>query len=184
MEIWKDIKGFETAFQVSTLGRVRSLTRQIKHPEGDYIKQGKLLGFTKDNKGYPNITLCWKGKRRTVKIHTLVAEAFIIKVPSYTHVNHIDGNKNNNTLQNLERCTPQQNIVHAHRLGLAAHNEKHVRSKLNDKQAREIKIKLKQLYVGKRIKLYKELAEQYQVHPETIRNIDKGTTWRNLVVED
>lgn len=111
-EIWKDIKGFEGAYQVSNLGRVRSLDR--KNSRGQKIR-GKVLQEQNNTKGYLYISL-YKGsrdKRENRYIHRLVAEAFIPPFNGET-VNHKDGDKNNNVISNLEWATQSENIKHAY----------------------------------------------------------------------
>lgn len=106
MEKWKDIKGYEGLYQVSTLGRVRSLPR--KDPRGHQLK-GKYLKPRKDTHGYFRVCLskdgivCYKG------IHRLVAEAFIDNPHNYPQVNHKDEHPTNNRADNLEWCTAKYN---------------------------------------------------------------------------
>ncbi|HBI91157.1 MAG TPA: hypothetical protein DDY58_01255 [Terrisporobacter glycolicus] len=103
-EIWKDIKGYEGIYQISNLGRVRSL---------NYRRTGKaktLKGFI-TTKGYIQIKL----QNKHILMHRLVAEAFISNFKNYPYINHIDGNKTNNLVNNLEWCTARENTVHAYK---------------------------------------------------------------------
>lgn len=123
-EIWKDIKDFEGIYQISNIGRIKRLSNYIVRNNGR--KQSwkeKILNPTKDSGGYYTIRSCTKnnikeGKRITLRIHRLVAEAFICNPNGYNYVNHIDGNKLNNNVENLEWCTNEYNIKQAWKDGL------------------------------------------------------------------
>ena len=104
-EIWKDIKGFEGKYKISNLGRVYSIKNNI------ILKQGY------DGKKYSTVSL-YNKKQFHFKIHRLVAEAFIPNPDNLPQINHIDGNKQNNCVDNLEWCTCSHNIKEAYRLGL------------------------------------------------------------------
>lgn len=117
-ETWKDIKGYEGVYQVSDFGRVKSLERIIKvasPTRQSYVKRliGRTLKPVKDNTGYIVVSL---GKHNNKAIHRLVAEAFISNPENKPHVNHIDGNKANNVLANLEWATVSENAIHSHRV--------------------------------------------------------------------
>jgi len=113
-EIWKTIDGFENKYQVSNLGRVRSVNRIIKDAIGrKRCLKGKLLAFAY-NKGYPFVTL-WSGseqKRISKFVSRLVAQAFIPNPYNLPFVNHIDENPKNNHVSNLEWCTVAYNIAY------------------------------------------------------------------------
>lgn len=107
VEVWRDIPGYEGLYQVSTQGNVKSLRRN-----------GNFLKPRKDHKGYMNVALTWKCKSKHFKVHRLVALAFIPNPENKRTVNHIDGNKENNNLENLEWATHSENIIHANKIGL------------------------------------------------------------------
>ena len=103
-EAWKGLKGvvdYGDNYEVSTLGKIRN------------IKSGKYLGGEIDHRGYRRVVLCLKGKTRRYLVHRLVALCFIPNVEGKEQVNHIDGNKLNNCLSNLEWCSPKENVRHA-----------------------------------------------------------------------
>lgn len=106
LEEWRDIAGYEGSYQVSNLGRVRSLA---------YRRTGatEILSQKKINSGYLVVTLC-KTKTKIMLVHRLVAEAFIKNPRQKEQVNHIDGNKTNNAVSNLEWSTRRENQLHAH----------------------------------------------------------------------
>lgn len=101
-EIWKDIEGYEGLYQVSNLGRVKSL---------NYAKQGKekILKDRISATGYKRVNLSKSGERKTYYVHRLVAETFIPNPNGYSEVNHKDENKSNNNIDNLEWCTSKYN---------------------------------------------------------------------------
>lgn len=111
-EIWKDIKGYEGLYQVSNLGRVRSIERTIKHKStygGLYHIRGQILKLKQD-KGYLRIGLKKDNIKKYYSIHRLVAEAFIPNPHNYAQINHKDENPKNNEVNNLEWCTAKYNI--------------------------------------------------------------------------
>lgn len=116
-EIWKDIKGYEGLYQVSNLGRVKSLSRIYKHNyfgrETKYKKsKDKILNVNK-NQGYGHVILCKNGKCKQKLLHRILAKAFIPNIENKPNINHIDGNGLNNSLENLEWCTQKENVRHA-----------------------------------------------------------------------
>lgn len=109
-EIWKDIEGFEDLYQVSNMGRVRSLTRNKKGKNGVPCPiQGRIMKqhicF-----GYYYITLSKNGKYKGFRVHRLVANAFIPNPDNLPQVNHKDENKANNCVDNLEWCDSKYNV--------------------------------------------------------------------------
>lgn len=111
-ELWKDIEGYDGKYQISSLGRLRSTyfldAYGVKRYRIYYIKWSEIT------KGYLGTRLCLNGKMiDSVKAHRLVAEAFIPNPEGLPQVNHIDGNKKNNRVDNLEWCDNQHNAMHA-----------------------------------------------------------------------
>ena len=111
-EAWKDVVGFEGEYQISNLGR-------LKH----FSKKGwNILKNTNKKGWYFNVILVGKSKTKSIKIHRLVAEAFIPNPENKPCINHKDGNKQNNCVDNLEWATQKENIEHARRTGLWHYN--------------------------------------------------------------
>ena len=114
-EIWKDINGYEGIYQVSNLGNVRSFKYSI---------EGKLLKRGLDKDGYYQYILCKNGKKKSVREHKLVAEAFIPNPSNYICVNHRDENKTNNNVKNLEWCSVAYNNSYGNRLNNVSKSNK------------------------------------------------------------
>lgn len=123
-EIWKDIKGYEGLYQISSFGNVKSLDRYIINKNGDkqYFPGKYLTQGISDS--YLKVTLSKNNKQRTFRVHILVARAFIPNPENKPEVNHIDGNKKNNKVNNLEWNTRSENELHAYRNGLAKPSNK------------------------------------------------------------
>ena len=117
-EEWRDVSGYEGLYQVSNLGRVRSLDRWRKNGSGEYKQKGRILNQGYTTTGYKQIVLNKDKKRKTLKVHRLVAIAFIPNPENKPNVNHIDGNPHNNNVENLEWCTQAENVQHAINTGL------------------------------------------------------------------
>lgn len=100
MEIWKDIAGYEGLYQISNYGNIRN-------------SKGRLLKYYENHKGYYKVGLNKNGKNSKFRVHRLVAQMFIPNPHEYPQVNHIDGNKQNNNVTNLEWCTNTENQIHA-----------------------------------------------------------------------
>lgn len=108
MEIWKAIAGTNDCMEVSNQGRIRSLLRG----------EPRILKTQVDNKGYHRIRVTLNQKKVSYKVHREVAKAFINNPSNLPQVNHIDGNKNNNSADNLEWISNKDNAIHAIANGL------------------------------------------------------------------
>lgn len=135
MEHWKDIDGFEGLYQVSDKGRVRSLDRVVLATRYGkplpITKKGRVLRTSVKKDGYVSIQIYKDSKYYTFTVHRLVAKAFVENPDNLPEINHIDGNKQNNTVDNLEWCTRGYNIRHAFKTGLYnPDNRRHNRKKV------------------------------------------------------
>ena len=118
MEIWKDIIGYEGLYQVSNLGRVKALAKTFKGGNGGVHYNPDKILKPAVVRGYSHTTLTVGGKPKIFKTHRLVALAFLPNPETKKQVNHINGNKLNNHLSNLEWCTCGENHRHAYRTKL------------------------------------------------------------------
>lgn len=115
-EIWKDVKGYKGFYQISNLGNIRCCQRIDKIGRH---KKSKILKLDKQYDGYLKICLHKSCKQKKVMIHRLVAEAFIPNPENKPEVNHINGKKDDNRVENLEWVTRKENMKHAFNTGLA-----------------------------------------------------------------
>ena len=135
-EVWKDISGYDGYYRVSNLGNVMSVGgRKGTRANPITLKQSV------NHDGYMKVRLIYNGKDVTARVHRLVAETFIENTEGKDTVNHIDGNKKNNCVDNLEWADRSEQMYHAYRLGLkppmkGTHNSQ---AKLTDADVAEIK---------------------------------------------
>ena len=150
VETWVDIEGYEGMYQVSTLGRVRSLDRVVRganamsdsyqiNLKGRILKQGMALN------GYLFVVLCKDGKHKHATVHRLVAETFIPNPDNLPEINHKDENKSNNVVSNLEWCDRSYNVNYGTSL---------------EKRSRKCFKRLEQLTMdGQHVAYYESVAE-------------------------
>lgn len=119
-EIWKDIKGYEGLYQVSNLGKVK----RIEHFDSIGRKKKEKEMSAQEVSGYLRVWLSKGMIRKGYLIHRLVAESFILNLNNKKEVNHKDGDKQNNCVNNLEWVTSSENRIHAYKKGLAKQTSK------------------------------------------------------------
>lgn len=128
-EQWKPVVSFEGAYEVSNLGRIKSL-RRLKNNKGAFqeVKE-RILVIGQSN--YPSVSLWLNGTLKVKKVHRIVAEAWIKNPLNKAEVNHIDANRQNNCVENLEWVTRQENVNHAKENNLLPRGNNHVNTKVN-----------------------------------------------------
>ena len=114
---WRDIPGYEGYYQASRYGEIRSLSRETEYTKNNSLQsgfyKGRILKLHKGDDGYMHCSLSVEGKLTLAAVHRLVAATFIPNPDNKPHVNHIDGNKTNNNVDNLEWVTRSENMQHA-----------------------------------------------------------------------
>ncbi|EGJ5878848.1 endodeoxyribonuclease [Salmonella enterica] len=167
-ETAKDIAGYEGKYSVTTDGRVYSHSRVDACGR---LQKGRWLKPVNHSDGYLYVNLRDKGTLKKHYIHRVVAAAFIDNPNSLPQVNHINGIKSDNRVDNLEWVTPSQNMLHAHESGLqvAIKGEGHYRAKLTTEQVSEIR--------SCKSMSRSDMARKYGVDPSQISNIINNKRW-------
>ncbi len=130
MEYWKNIEGYEN-YQVSNLGRIKSLSKEINH--GNYIEFSpeKLISTGVQTSGYNRCVLSLNGRKKYLLVHRLVAAAFLENTENKKEVNHKNGIRTDNRIENLEWVTTSENHIHAFRV-LSKKHPKHQKGKIGE----------------------------------------------------
>jgi hypothetical protein len=166
-EEWRPVFGYEGYYEVSSLGRIRSL-----HP-GRRRRGGDILSL--HGTPYLRVSLCRKGSKRTVNVHSLVARAFLGERPAGLEVNHRDGVSSNCAASNLEYVTSSENKLHTFRLGHKPVGSAHHGAILNEEMVRGIKERLQEERPGR-------VSREFGVNISTLYSIIRGKSWRHVTV--
>ena len=171
-EIWAPCVGWEGLYEVSSMGRIASVERISHHPNGALRIRPRLMKFETTCHGYFRVTFCRNGNRKKLLVHRLVAEAFLEVVGDRPDVNHIDGDRKNNTTLNLEWCTSVENMQNAVNRGkFHGRTNPNNRKKLTPDTADRIKA-LAQSGVP-----YREIRSQFDISVSNISKIRHGKGW-------
>lgn len=166
-EIFKPIPEYEGFYEASNFGRIKSLPRG-KKGKSKILKQTKIVYYTVD--------LCKNGIIKRYLVHRLIAKTFLENKENKENkkqVNHIDGNKLNNLLTNLEWATRSENQLHSIKAGLrTAKGIKNSQCKLKESEVIEI---------YNSVGVYKDIAKKYNVSIITISDIKRGRSWKHLI---
>ena len=176
-EIWKDISGFEGVYQVSNLGRVKSLSRCIDYTDGRIRKfSSQIIKPFSDKDGYQLVRLYKNSNVKTLRVHRLAYEAFFNLIDNM-QINHKNGITGDNHIDNLELVTSSENHLHGFReLGRKPNiciGESNGSHKLTKVEVNEIRLK----YIP-RIYSSIKLAKEYGVNKSTILRIINSVTWK------
>lgn len=167
-ETWLPIVGYDGLYEVSNTGRIASLKYQRK-----IRKLGKHLG------GYLQVNLSKNGIVERKLVHRLVTRSFLGEAEDGQQVNHKNGVKTDNMIENLEYCTPSDNKKHSFRIGLESHvGEKHNRAKLTNNKVMQIHDLLK---IGMK---HVDIAKKLGVHRTTVSQIRAGTRWSHVTCDE
>ena len=163
-------------YMISNHGNLRSLDREDSI--GRKVK-GRELKLTLKPDGYLDVMLCKDGKMLKCKVHRLVATTFLENTDDKRTVNHIDGNKINNRVDNLEWATDSEQQKHAcvNGLKVPTKGEQHGRAKLTKSKVREIR---ERRAINPKVWTLTMLAEEYGVSPQHISNIIHRKTWSHV----
>lgn len=169
-EIWKQIVNFENDYEISNMGNVRSKERRIIKSNGAIILYPQKIKKTfLQPHGYNSTCLCKNNILKYCLIHRLVAEAFIPNVYNKPQINHKNGIKNDNRVENLEWVTARENSIHSRKTGLNMnYGENHHKTKLKYSDVIEIFSSI----LGR-----KQLSEKFNVNRSTIARIQNGDYW-------
>jgi len=166
-ETWKQIEGYDY-YEVSNLGRVRSLSHKTKKP--CRYRKGRVLSQTKVSNGYMHVTLTQEGKKKSnYSVHRLVAKAFLPNPDNKATVNHKNGDKADNRVENLEWSTPSENSKHAytvlgHKAPIVHNHGRRSSRRFSDEQVRAIRSDTRPRSV---------IAEEYGIHVMTVGEIKR-----------
>lgn len=178
MEIWKDVEGYEGYYQVSSLGRIKSLERVVARSTGKTIVfKESILSPSSYPGEYSRVYLFVNSKKKSKYIHRLIAQAFIPNLENKPEVNHKDGDKSNNNKSNLEWATRSENMRHAvdTKLLINKRGEEVHTAKLTEEGVLKIREMLKSGVLSD-----KEIASMFGIKTNTLYYIRKRLTWKHV----
>lgn len=175
-EDWLPIAGYEGLYEVSDLGRVRSVERKVVSKKGHHsIYSSFILTQEKLKNGYLRVALCCENRVKRYSVHRLVCSTFNPNTENKPVVNHKNLNKEDNRAVNLEWCTQKENAQHASENGRTQQGEKNRGAKLTEMQVIEIRRLRKESNIGP-----SALGRMFGVGRNTIRECVNGKTWKHL----
>lgn len=188
IEMWKDIEGYEGLYQISNFGNVKSYPKTWlcgganNAPLNEFKHSGKILKQSLRSNGYFHVCLYNCNGYKQLSIHRLVCISFIKNTDNKPCVNHIDGNKQNNNVCNLEWVTRSENQRHAVKLGLIKSGYKNTNYKFKGENNERAKFSNNEIIELRKLinsKLYTQiqLAKIYNVSQATISKIKLGKTY-------
>lgn len=175
-EEWREIKGYEGYYEVSNIGNIRSMERYVNSKNKSIaLKKAKSINMSKRG-AYISVKLSKENKEKTFSVHRLVALMFIPNPENKLEVNHIDGNKMNNFVGNLEWCTRSENGLHSYKNGLQSGRKG---SKHHFTNLREYDI-IQMFFDLNKGLTKREISIKYGLSYSNICKILRGKTWRHV----
>lgn len=179
-EKWRDVVDYEGYYQISSLGRLRSVDRAVVFQKVKFgvrrVFKGRIIKLSKSKTGYLRILLYRHGKKKNFLVHRLVLEAFHGPCPSGKECGHLDGTRNNNAASNLKWVTKKENVVHSviHGTRRSQKGEWNTQSKLMEKDIIEIRRRRRG---GEKLS---DIAEDFPVTKAHIGDIARGVLWGSV----
>lgn len=173
-EVWRAVPGFDGKYEVSSLGRVRSVDRRVHSRGGYQFRPGVVLSQMTDTYGYLQVPMHLPPRRWTMKVHRCVALAFIPNPNGKPQINHIDGDKRNNRVENLEWVTAKEHGLHSAKMKLRPMGNNNGSAKLTESDVPDIRRLLADGVSLKKIGLL------YGVSDYAIFCIKHGRTWSHI----
>ena len=175
--IWKDVINYEGIYMVNQYGVIKSLDHIVYHKDGKKrLQKGRNIKYSKSKKGYIQVSLNKNCIKFNTSVHRVMAIAFLNNPFNKPQINHINGIKDDNRLENLEWCTNKENQLHAIRNNLIHPNygENHHMSKIPNSHIAGIREEIKN---GKPMRI---IAERYSMSITAISNIKNRKTYINI----
>jgi len=175
-EVWKEVFGFEGLYSISNLFNIISMNRMTKNRDGTFrIRKGKKITKFNSKIGYVVCFLYKDNKKHSIQLHRIIANAFIPNPKNKPFVNHINGVKSDNRIENLEWVTASENTIHAYSIGLK-------KKMIGSKNPFSILNEEKVLYIRKNYKNLGKyhISDKLGVSPVTVYNIYLRKSWKHI----
>lgn len=177
-EEWRPVKDWEGLYEVSCFGNVRSVDRYVRAKLGSTkLARGQSIRLQGSHDGYSVVRLKRSGLHKLLRVHRIALIAFVSPPPfADAQVNHIDGNKKNNVVSNLEWVTKSENMKHAYRTGLQLpqRGEQHSHAKLSERQVIEIRDRYS------RGETTTQLALAFGIRRRSMSDVVRRVTWSHV----
>lgn len=168
-EIWKSVKGYEGLYEISNHGRLKKLAKSWKCGWNTTINREESITLgNKNSYGYLDFDFCKNGSSKKTKIHRVVAQHFLPNPDDHRVINHIDGDKTNNHVSNLEWCSHKTNNEHAY-----------INKLRKPKLTNEEVINIREMYATGKYSIPR-LATLHNVHYGTIQCVVTRKTWKHI----